>query len=43
MEFGSGCFRAIRNPVSHLPNDEVEMFEHFANHRTPPPTVRHRW
>ncbi len=27
MEFGSGCFRAIRNPLGHLPNDEIEMSE----------------
>jgi hypothetical protein len=25
LEFGSGCFRAIRNPVGHLPNDEIEV------------------
>ncbi|WP_223163342.1 TIGR02391 family protein [Mycolicibacter arupensis] len=33
MEFGSGCFRAIRNPVGHLPNDEVEMSEQEALER----------
>lgn len=33
MEFGSGCFRAIRNPVGHLPNDEIEMTEQEALER----------
>lgn len=25
MSFGAGCFGAIRNPVGHLPNDEVDL------------------
>lgn len=25
MDFGAGCFAAIRNPVGHLPNDQVEL------------------
>jgi hypothetical protein len=25
MSFGVGCFRAIRNPVGHLPNDQHEL------------------
>lgn len=33
LEFGSGCFRAIRNPVGHLPNDEIEMTEQEALER----------
>lgn len=33
LEFGSGCFRAIRNPVGHLPNDEIEMSEQEALER----------
>lgn len=33
LEFGSGCFRAIRNPVGHLPNDEVELTEQDALER----------
>jgi hypothetical protein len=33
IEFGSGCFRAIRNPVGHLPNDEIEMKEQEALER----------
>jgi hypothetical protein len=33
MEFGAGCFRAIRNPVGHRPNDEIEMTEQEALER----------
>lgn len=33
MEFGAGCFRAIRNPVGHRPNDEIEMTEQAALER----------
>lgn len=33
LEFGSGCFRAIRNPVGHLPNIEIEMTEQEALER----------
>ncbi|OBG39341.1 TIGR02391 family protein [Mycolicibacter heraklionensis] len=33
LEFGSGCFRAIRNPVGHLPNAELEMTEQEALER----------
>ncbi len=33
LEFGSGCFRAIRNPVGHLPNEEIEMTEQEALER----------
>ncbi|WP_167829448.1 TIGR02391 family protein [Nocardia vulneris] len=33
MEFGSGCFSAIRNPLGHLPNDEIELTEHTALER----------
>jgi hypothetical protein len=25
MDFGAGCFAAIRNPIGHLPNEEVEL------------------
>lgn len=32
-DFGSGCLRAIRNPLGHLPNDEVEMTEQEALER----------
>jgi hypothetical protein len=27
MNFGSGCFAAIRNPVGHLPNQDLELNE----------------
>lgn len=27
LEFGAGCFRAIRNPLGHRPNDEIEISE----------------
>jgi len=30
MNFGFGCFAAIRNPLGHLPNDEVELDEQTA-------------
>lgn len=33
LEFGSGCFRAIRNPVGHLLNSEIEMTEQEALER----------
>lgn len=33
MDFGAGCFRAIRNPVGHRPNEEIEMTEQEALER----------
>ncbi|WP_280499150.1 TIGR02391 family protein [Nocardia cyriacigeorgica] len=33
LEFGSGCFRAIRNPVGHLPDDELDPDEQTALER----------
>jgi hypothetical protein len=30
MDFGTGCFAAIRNPVGHLPNEEVELTQQTA-------------
>lgn len=33
MNFGVGCFQAIRNPVGHLPNDEYELTEQQALER----------
>lgn len=30
MEFGAGCFSAIRNPLGHLANDELELEEQAA-------------
>lgn len=32
-DFGTGCFRAIRNPVGHRPNEEIEMTEQEALER----------
>ena len=29
-DFGSGCFKAIRNPLAHLPQHEIEMSEQVA-------------
>ena len=33
MNFGVGCFQAIRNPVGHLPSDEHELTEQQALER----------
>jgi uncharacterized protein (TIGR02391 family) len=33
MDFGSGCFAAIRNPVGHRPNEEIELTEQSALER----------
>jgi uncharacterized protein (TIGR02391 family) len=33
MDFGAGCFAAIRNPVGHRPNDEIELTEQSALER----------
>jgi Protein of unknown function (Hypoth_ymh) len=33
MNFGSGCFQAIRNPLGHLLNEEVELSEQEASER----------
>ena len=30
MNFGTGCFAAIRNPLGHLPNTEVDLDEQTA-------------
>lgn len=30
MNFGAGCYGAIRNPVGHLPNEQVELTEQVA-------------
>ncbi|WP_157183888.1 TIGR02391 family protein [Nocardia takedensis] len=43
LEFGSGCFRAIRNPVGHLPNDEVELDEQTALERLAALSLFARW
>lgn len=33
MEFGSGCFAASRNPLGHLPNDQIALSEQSALER----------
>ncbi|WP_157225133.1 TIGR02391 family protein [Nocardia thailandica] len=43
MEFGSGCFRAIRNPVGHLPNEEVELDEQTALEQLTALSLFARW
>jgi hypothetical protein len=43
MNFGSGCFAAIRNPVGHLPNDEVELDEQAALERLASLSLLARW
>jgi uncharacterized protein (TIGR02391 family) len=43
MEFGAGCFAAIRNPVGHLPNDEVELSEQEALERLAALSLLARW
>lgn len=43
MQFGSGCFQAIRNPVGHLPNDEFELTEQEALERLSALSLLARW
>ncbi|MFE3195956.1 TIGR02391 family protein [Nocardia sp. NPDC059240] len=43
MEFGGGCFAAIRNPVGHLPNDELELDEQVALERLCALSLFARW
>jgi len=43
MSFGSGCFAAIRNPLGHLPNDEVELNEQTALERLASLSLLARW
>jgi uncharacterized protein (TIGR02391 family) len=43
MSFGVGCFKAIRNPVGHLPNDEVELSEQEALERLTALSLLARW
>jgi hypothetical protein len=43
MNFGSGCFAAIRNPLGHLPNDEVELDEQTALERLASLSLLARW
>lgn len=43
MSFGAGCFLAIRNPVGHLPNDDVELDEQGALERLAALSLLARW
>jgi uncharacterized protein (TIGR02391 family) len=43
MDFGAGCFAAIRNPVGHLPNDQVELSEQDALERLAALSLLARW
>lgn len=43
MDFGAGCFAAIRNPVGHLPNDLVELDEQSALERLAALSLLARW
>lgn len=43
MNFGSGCFGAIRNPVGHLQNDELELSEQTALERLAALSLLTRW
>jgi uncharacterized protein (TIGR02391 family) len=43
MDFGAGCFAAIRNPLGHLPNDEVELTEQDALERLAALSLLARW
>ncbi|MEV5832866.1 TIGR02391 family protein [Nocardia sp. NPDC052112] len=43
MDFGAGCFGAIRNPIGHLPNDEVELDEQSALERLCALSLLVRW
>lgn len=43
MEFGAGCFAAIRNPVGHLPNDQLDLDEQAALERLAALSLLLRW
>ena len=43
MAFGSGCFAAIRNPVGHLPNEELDLDEQTALERLAALSLLTRW
>jgi hypothetical protein len=43
MDFGAGCFAAIRNPVGHLPNDQFELPEQEALERLAALSLFARW
>lgn len=43
MSFGAGSFQAIRNPVGHLPNEELELTEQTALERLASLSLLARW
>lgn len=43
MNFGAGCFAAIRNPVGHLPNDQIELSEQVALEQLAALSLLARW
>jgi uncharacterized protein (TIGR02391 family) len=43
MDFGAGCFAAIRNPVGHRPNEEIELTEQSALERLSALSLLARW
>lgn len=43
MAFGAGCFQAIRNPIGHLPNGQVELDEQTALERLAALSLLARW
>jgi hypothetical protein len=43
MSFGVGCFKAIRHPLGHRPNDEIEMSEQEALERLAALSLLARW
>jgi uncharacterized protein (TIGR02391 family) len=42
-EFGAGCFAAIRNPLGHRPNEELELDEQTALERLAALSLLARW
>ncbi len=43
MSFGVGCFKAIRHPVGHRPDDEIELSEQEALERLAALSLFARW
>lgn len=43
LSFGVGCFQAIRNPVGHLPNKEIEISDQDALERLAALSLFARW
>lgn len=43
MNFGAGCFSAIRNPLSHLPNEDIEIDEQTALEQLAAFSLLARW